>query len=77
MTNLEALEVLTLDEKMQKEILNFKEVYTVAAKAIKKQIPIRPMPYKQYEGKCKCGAVFLDRSTNYCGNCGQALDWSE
>ncbi len=27
-------------------------------------------------GKCKCGAEFLDRKTNYCGNCGQKLNWS-
>lgn len=27
-------------------------------------------------GKCpNCNAVFLDRSTPYCGNCGQALSW--
>lgn len=28
-------------------------------------------------GRCKCGAEFLDSKTNYCGNCGQKLDWSD
>lgn len=75
MTNLEALEILSIDEDMQKKLPNLKEVYAVAVKAIEKQIPTRPTPYEKYEGKCVCGAVFLDRSTKYCGNCGQALDW--
>ena len=45
--------------------------------AISKQIPQKPTPYKGFEGKCTCcGVIFLDRSTNYCGNCGQALDWT-
>ena len=26
---------------------------------------------------CRCGAVVFDKLTNYCGNCGQALDWSD
>lgn len=26
--------------------------------------------------RCKCGVEFLDKNTKYCGNCGQALDWS-
>lgn len=43
-------------------------------------IPIKPLPEKRYYGNgiCpNCGAYFLDKSTKYCGNCGQALDWSE
>lgn len=27
--------------------------------------------------RCRCGAELLDKSTKYCGNCGQALDWSD
>lgn len=51
----------------------------VAKKAIEKQIPKKVLPDKEYyEGICPCcGVHFLDRSTNFCGNCGQALDWSE
>lgn len=51
------------------------ECLEMAKKALEKQIPKKPLPYKGFEGKCACGVVFLDRSTNYCGNCGQALDW--
>ena len=29
-------------------------------------------------GRCpNCGVVFFGGTTNHCGNCGQALDWSE
>ena len=47
--------------------------------AIEKQIPKAPLPEDRYygNGKCpRCAVVFLDKSTRYCGNCGQALDWS-
>lgn len=48
--------------------------------AIEKQIPKSPLPETRYygHGKCpRCAAVFLDKSTRYCGNCGQALAWEE
>lgn len=48
--------------------------------AIEKQIPKAPLPEARYygHGKCpRCAAVFLDKSTCYCGNCGQALAWEE
>lgn len=49
-----------------------------AIEALEKQIPKKPLPHKGWEGKCPtCGVIFLDRTTNYCGNCGQALDWSD
>ena len=41
--------------------------------------PKRLLPDKRHfwAGVCpRCGAVFLDDSTPFCGNCGQALDWS-
>lgn len=39
--------------------------------------PAKVKPYKPYSGQCpNCGAAFLDSSTKFCGNCGQALDWS-
>ena len=45
--------------------------------AAEKQIPFRPDQENLIAGigRCKCGAEFLDRSTAYCGNCGQKLDW--
>lgn len=40
----------------------------------------KPMPEPEYcygNGCCpNCRAYFLDKSTDFCGNCGQALDWS-
>ena len=53
------------------------DIARLSISALEKQIPMKPSAYEGYEGKCKCGAVFLDRSTKYCGNCGQALDWGE
>ena len=49
----------------------------VAIAALRRFSPQTPLPEKAYGiGKCpKCGAVFLDKSTSHCGNCGQALDW--
>lgn len=62
------------DEKVNKTI----EAFKLAKSALKKQIPETPLPYKGWEGKCPtCGVIFLDRSTNYCGNCGQALNWGD
>jgi rubrerythrin len=58
---------------------NLAEAVRVVSAAAKKQVPQKPKPDLFYYGygKCPtCGAVFEDRSTNYCGNCGQALDWS-
>ena len=43
--------------------------------AREKQVPYKPKEYQMYCGKCKCGAVFLDKSTRHCGNCGQAILW--
>ena len=46
--------------------------------AVEKQEPFKPETAGLYIGigRCKCGVEFLDRKTNYCGNCGQKLDWS-
>ena len=52
----------------------------LAILALEKQIPKKPLEETKFygNGKCpSCGAVFMDKSTNYCGNCGQALDWEE
>ena len=43
-------------------------------------IPKKPLPENKYygNGRCpRCGVYFIDKSTNYCGNCGQALDWGK
>ena len=47
--------------------------------ALERQIPQTPLPDAKIYGNgiCpNCKAYFLDKSTNYCGNCGQALMWS-
>jgi len=44
-----------------------------------KSLPKKPIEEKEYYGvgRCpNCGVVFINKATNYCGNCGQALDWS-
>ena len=45
------------------------------------RIKRKPAPEPEFcygIGCCpNCRACFLDKSTNYCGNCGQALDWSD
>ena len=47
--------------------------------ALEKAIPKEVLPDNEYyEGICpNCGVHFLDRTTNYCGNCGQAIDWGD
>lgn len=47
--------------------------------AREKQIPYKPSRKKLVWGigKCKCGVEFLDRKTDFCGNWGQRLDWSD
>lgn len=51
----------------------------LAIKALDKQIPFKPETnnLKVGLGRCKCGAEFLDKLTNYCGNCGQAIDFGK
>lgn len=52
----------------------------IALAAIEKQMPKKLLPEQRYYGigKCsRCGVVFTDDTTKYCGNCGQAIDWEE
>ena len=49
-------------------------------KRAEKNTPKKVLPDSKYYGNgiCpNCNAVFVDKSTNFCGNCGQALDWSD
>ena len=53
------------------------EALDIAVSALEKQIPKKLLEEKKIYGigECpSCGAVFLDKNTKYCGNCGQALD---
>lgn len=56
---------------------NMVNAINIAISALEKQIPFKPEHYKGFYGQCKCRAIFLDKLTEYCGNCGQKLDWSE
>ena len=53
------------------------DVLKDAARFRIKKEPI-PEPEPCYGNGCcpNCRACFLDKSRKYCGNCGQALDWS-
>lgn len=51
---------------------------TTAFVILNVRTPKKPLPEERYygNGKCPCcNAVFLDKATRFCGNCGQALDW--
>lgn len=80
MTNEEALETLKYEIEEECHCGYIEEEMKLAISALEKQILKKPLPENKYygNGKCpNCNAVFLDKSTKYCGNCGQALDWSE
>ena len=62
-----------ISEELQKHFEM--EVYIALLEAIKKQMLYKPKWYKGFPGQCRCGAVFLDKKSKYCGNCGQKLDW--
>ena len=79
MKYIDALTEIQYQEAMRAKGIDYQVNNLVVAKieeALEKQIPKKPLPYKGFDGKCACcGVIFLDPSTNYCGNCGQALDW--
>ena len=58
--------------------------YDMAIEALEKQIP-KKMEQKAHPdfphmGKfwhCTCGVYYLESGGNYCGNCGQRLEWGK
>lgn len=57
-----------------------KEALHMAIDALEKQIPKKTLPETEYygNGRCaRCNVVFIDKSTKYCGNCGQRIDWGD
>lgn len=53
---------------------------TLAKECARKQIPTPPTAPKQGYRRCpSCNAGFIEElgTTNYCGNCGQALKWED
>jgi hypothetical protein len=74
------LDRLNTTERIDVERDSLREAVRVVSAAAKYRIPRKPKPDLSYYsyGECpKCGAVFEDKPTNYCGNCGQTLDWSD
>ncbi len=73
------LDRLNTTERIDVEHDSLREAVKVVSAAAKYRIPQKPKPdlfYYSY-GKCpECDTVFMNKLTNYCGNCGQALDWS-
>ena len=51
------------------------DLYLAIIDALSKQLPYKPKPYRNFAGMCRCGVIFLDKTTRYCGNCGQKLNW--
>ena len=50
----------------------------LAVDALERQVAKKPNPDTKFYGFgfCPtCNACFMDNLTNYCGNCGQKLDW--
>ena len=75
LNRLKATERMDIDrERMTAAV----DVLKDAARFRIKRKPI-PEPEPCYGNGCcpNCRACFLDKSRKYCGNCGQALDWSD
>ena len=70
------LDRLNTTERIDVARDNLAEAVRVVSAAAKYRIPQKPEPELYENGKCPtCGAVFEDKPMNYCGNCGQALNW--
>ena len=74
-------EPIRLKDRQGNDYTFYKEKSIDAAlDALYKQMKKKPLPDNKYFGNgiCpNCNAVFLDKLTNYCGNCGQKLDWGQ
>lgn len=74
---LHIVEVYNGEHDMPKHSIDFNNECTELIKAaLEKQIPFKPTPCNITLGRCKCGVGFLTKDTQFCGNCGQRLDWS-
>lgn len=74
---LDRMRAVFKDQEAEALVNNQMRALDIAIDCIKKQIPYKPSTdgLKVGVGRCKCGAEFLDKTTAYCGNCGQRLDW--
>lgn len=76
----DANEAIKTAIKALKEVQQYRAIGTPeeCRAAVEKQKPFKPetVGLTIGIGRCKCGAEFLDSKTNYCGNCGQKLNWN-
>ena len=75
-----------LDKEKLENIINLKLArWDIIEQAIKRNEPMKVdlktkyvLPYSGTYYECpKCGKTVIGRYYNYCGNCGQRLDWEE
>ena len=78
------LDRLNTTERIDVARDNLAEAVRVVSAAAKKQVLRRPITINNYCGHCftakkcpTCGFVLIPEPTHCCGNCGQALDWSD
>ena len=76
MNEQEAIERLKVKQSAFEYQSNIDKAFGMAIKALKKQIGLKPLENIVcfYCPKCK---HFVESVYNYCGFCGQKLDWSE
>ena len=53
------------------------DLYIAIIEALSKQLPYKPKPLNDNLGQCLCGVVIENKTTDFCGNCGQKLDWRQ
>jgi hypothetical protein len=77
------LDRVNTTDRIDVERDNLIEAVKVVSAAAKYRIAQKPSTIHNYCGrystakKCPtCGCVLIPEPTHYCGNCGQALDWS-
>lgn len=85
MTIQEAFEIIKNEMPYESGVIN--EALKMVEGALEKQIPKKPigkevigvsMSGYKHKGNCpKCSSSVRQYTSNYCPNCGQALDWSE
>lgn len=72
----EAIQILTVDEELKKQIPNLIPAYDAALEALKKQIPQRMINIDEASrsGNCPICNMTADSSNRYCCYCGQRLE---
>ena len=80
MTAEEAINQIAVAEAVWGDIMDSSASFKTAIEALEKQIPKKVIFRSGFKGLryCPCCNVrFIDWGMKYCGECGQALDWSD